>query len=63
MSKNIEKNTLLEEFLLSLTDKNWSETNYLNVIEESSSSEAVWSANFPLGLRDLTALYLSLIHI
>ncbi|MDC3111556.1 hypothetical protein OA413_05045, partial [Pelagibacteraceae bacterium] len=59
MSKNIEKNTLLEEFLLSLTDKNWSESNYLNVIEESSSSEAVWSANFPLGLRDLTAFYIA----
>ena len=59
MSKNIEKNTLLEEFLLSLTDKNWSEPNYLNVIEESSSSEAVWSANFPLGLRDLTAFYIA----
>ena len=49
MSKNIEKNTLLEEFVLSLTDNNWSESNYLNVIEESSASEAVWSANFPLG--------------
>ena len=59
MSKNIEKNTLLEEFLLSLTDNNWSESNYLNVIEESSSSEAVWSANFPLGLRDLTAFYIA----
>ena len=43
MSKNIEKNTLLEEFLLSLTDKNWSESNYLNVIKESSSSEAAVS--------------------
>ena len=59
MSKNIEKNTLLEEFVLSLTDNYWSESNYLNVIEESSSSEAVWSANFPLGLRDLTALYIA----
>ena len=59
MNKNIEKITLLEEFLLSLTDNNWSESNYLNVIEESSSSEAVWSANFPLGLRDLTAFYIA----
>ena len=59
MSKNIKKNTLLEEFLLSLIDKNWSESNYLNVVEKSSSSEAVWSANFPLGLRDLTAFYIA----
>ena len=59
MSKNIEKQTLLDEFLLSLTDNNWSESNYLKVIEESSSSEAVWSANFPLGLRDLTAFFIA----
>ena len=50
---------IIKWVLLSLNDNNWSESNYLNIIEESSSSEAVWSANFPLGLRDLTAFFIA----
>ena len=58
MNKNIDKNALLDEFLLTLSDNEWSESNYIEVIVKSSSSEAVWSSNFPLGLKDLTIFFI-----
>jgi len=58
MSKNIDKNELLKEFLKSLSTNKWTNLNYLSVVLKSSSSEAIWSSNFPLKLRDLTAFFI-----
>ena len=59
MTKNIDKNELLKEFLLSLNANKWTNSNYLSVVSKSNSSEAVWDSNFPLKLRDLTAFFIS----
>ena len=58
MSENIDKNVLLDEFLLSLRNNEWSDTNYIEVIVKSNLTEAVWSSNFPLGLKDLTIFFI-----
>ncbi|MDC1302926.1 COQ9 family protein [Pelagibacterales bacterium] len=59
MSKNIDKNELLKEFLKSLSTNKWTNVNYSSVVLKSSSSEAIWSSNFPLKLRDLTTFFIS----
>ena len=59
MSKNIDKNDLLKEFLKSLSTNKWTNLNYSSVVLKSSSSEAIWSSNFPLKLRDLTTFFIS----
>ena len=59
MSKNIDKNELLKEFLKSLSTNKWTNINYSSVVLKSSSSEAIWSSNFPLKLRDLTTFFIS----
>ena len=59
MSKNIDKNDLLNEFLKSLSTNKWTNLNYSSVVLKSSSSEAIWSSNFPLKLRDLTTFFIS----
>ena len=59
MTKNIDKNELLKEFLVSLNTNKWTNSNYLSVVSKSISSEAVWDSSFPLKLRDLTAFFIS----
>ena len=59
MTKNIDKNELLKEFLLSLNANKWTNSNYLSVVSKSNSSEAVWDSNFPLKLRDLVVFFIS----
>ena len=59
MTKNIDKNDLLKEFLESLSTNKWTNLNYSSVILKSSSSKAIWSSSFPLKLRDLTTFFIS----
>ena len=58
MSKNSDKKDLLKEFGKSLSANKWTNLNYSSVVIKSSSSEAIWSSNFPLKLRDLTTFFI-----
>jgi len=59
MTKNIDKNTLLDEFLVSLNDNRWTNSNYLSVVSKSAVSDVIWNSNFPLNLRDLTIFFIN----
>jgi len=59
MDQNIDKNTLLEEFLASLNAYKWTNSNYLSVVSKSAVSDVVWNSNFPLNLRDLTIFFIN----
>ena len=59
MDQNIDKNTLLEEFLASLNANRWTNSNYLSVVSKSAVSDVVWNSNFPLNLRDLTIFFIN----
>ena len=59
MDKNIDKNTLLEEFLASLNANRWTNSNYLSVVSKSAISDIIWNSNFPLDLKDLTIFFIN----
>ena len=59
MNQNIDKNTLLEEFLVSLNANRWINSNYLSVVSKSAESDVIWNSNFPLNLRDLTTFFIN----
>ena len=59
MDKNIDKNTLLEEFLASLNANRWTNSNYLSVVSKSAVSDVIWNSNFPLNLKDLTIFFIN----
>ena len=59
MDQNIDKNTLLEEFLASLNANRWTNSNYLSVVSKSAVSDVIWNSNFPLNLRDLTIFFIN----
>ena len=59
MDQNIDKNTLLEEFLASLNANRWTNSNYLSVVSKSAVSDVIWNSNFPLNLRDLTTFFIN----
>jgi ubiquinone biosynthesis protein COQ9 len=59
MNQNIDKNTLLEEFLVSLNANRWTNSNYLSVVSKSAESDVIWNSNFPLNLRDLTTFFIN----
>ena len=59
MDKNIDKNTLLEEFLASLNANRWTNSNYLSVVLKSDVSDVIWNSNFPLDLKDLTIFFIN----
>ena len=59
MDQNIDKNTLLEEFLASLNAYKWTNSNYLSVVSKSAESDVIWNSNFPLNLRDLTTFFIN----
>jgi len=59
MDQNIDKNTLLEEFLASLNANRWTNSNYLSVVSKSAISDIIWNSNFPLDLKDLTIFFIN----
>ena len=59
MDQNIDKNTLLEEFLASLNANRWTNSNYLSVVLKSDVSDVIWNSNFPLDLKDLTIFFIN----
>ena len=59
MDQNIDKNTLLEEFLASLNANRWTNSNYLSVVSKSAVSDVIWNSNFPLNLKDLTIFFIN----
>jgi len=59
MDQNIDKNTLLEEFLASLNADRWTNSNYLSVVSKSAISDIIWNSNFPLDLKDLTIFFIN----
>ena len=59
MDQNIDKNTLLEEFLASLNAYRWTNSNYLSVVSKSAISDIIWNSNFPLDLKDLTIFFIN----
>ena len=59
MNQNIDKNTLLEEFLASLNANRWTNSNYLSVVSKSAISDIIWNSNFPLDLKDLTIFFIN----
>ena len=59
MDQNIDKNTLLEEFMASLNANRWTNSNYLSVVSKSAISDIIWNSNFPLDLKDLTIFFIN----